>query len=104
MISGAQFFICIAQKPEKWENGNHYKKVTEYLEDSGKLIIFAADTNKYSINMLGIDTPHKPIEGKFADEIRDVVRRMSTGKLNESDKKMIRRSRKVLEKYDAVWK
>ena len=54
--------------------------------------------------MLGIDTPHKPIEGKFADEIRDVVRRMSTGKLNETDKKMIRRSRKVLEKYDAVWK
>ena len=74
------------------------------MEDSGKLIIFAADTNKYSINMLGIDTPHKPIEGKFADEIRDIVRRMSTGKLNETDKKMIRRSRKVLEKYDAVWK
>lgn len=56
------------------------------------------------LNMLGIDTPHKPIEGKFADEIRDIVRRMSTGKLNETDKKMIRRSRKVLEKYDAVWK
>lgn len=24
--------------------------------------------------MLGIDTPHKPVEGKFAEEIRDAVK------------------------------
>ena len=55
-------------------------------------------------SMLGIDSPHTPVEGKFADEIRETMRRMSTGNLNEADKKRIRRSRKVLEKYEAVWK
>ena len=53
--------------------------------------------------MLGIDTPHKPIEGKFAEEIREVVHRMSTGRLNEADKRRIRRSKKVLQRYNAVW-
>ena len=53
--------------------------------------------------MLGIDTPHVPVEGKFAEEIRATVRRVSTGRLNEEDKRRIRRSRKVLQNYDAVW-
>ena len=53
--------------------------------------------------MLGIDTPHVPVEGKFAEEIRATVHRMSTGRLNEADKRRIRRSRKVLQKFDTVW-
>ena len=53
--------------------------------------------------MLGIDTPHVPVEGKFAEEIRATIRRVSTGRLNEEDKRRIRRSRKVLQNYDAVW-
>ena len=53
--------------------------------------------------MLGINSPRTPIHGSFADEIRESVRRISTGQLNEEDKRRIRRSRKVLSKYEAVW-
>ena len=53
--------------------------------------------------MLGIDTPHVPVEGKFAEEIRATIRRVSSGRLNEADKQRIRRSRRVLKKFDAVW-
>lgn len=53
--------------------------------------------------MLGIDTPHKPVEGKFAEEIRDAVRRVTTRKLNDADKRRISRSRRILERFDAVW-
>ena len=53
--------------------------------------------------MLGIDSPHAPLEGKFAEEIRATVRRVCTGRLNEADKRRIRRSRKVLQRFDAVW-
>ena len=53
--------------------------------------------------MLGIDTPHTPVKGKFAEEIRETIRRVSTGCLSEADKRRLRRSRKVLQKYDAVW-
>ena len=54
-------------------------------------------------NMLGIDSPHVPVEGNFAEEIRATVQRVSTGRLNEADKRRIRRSRKILQKFDAVW-
>jgi hypothetical protein len=54
--------------------------------------------------MLGFDTPHKPIEGNFAKDIRETVRRVSTGNLNESDRKRLLRSRKVLKRYNAIWK
>ena len=53
--------------------------------------------------MLGIETPHVPVEGKFAEEIRATIRRVSSGRLNEADKQRIRRSRRVLKKFDAVW-
>jgi hypothetical protein len=58
--------------------------------------------NKKKI-MLGIDTPHKPVEGKFAEEIRDAVRRVTSKKLNDADKRRLRRSRRVLARFDAVW-
>ena len=53
--------------------------------------------------MLGIDTTHKPVEGKFAEEIRDAVRRVTSKKLNDADKRRLRRSRQVLARFDAVW-
>lgn len=53
--------------------------------------------------MLGIDTPHKPVEGKFAEEIRDAVLRVTSKKLNDADKRRLRRSRQVLARFDAVW-
>ena len=53
--------------------------------------------------MLGIDTPHKPVEGRFAEEIRDAVRRVTTKTLNDADKRRISRSRKILERFDSVW-
>lgn len=53
--------------------------------------------------MLGINSTREPIKGIFAEEIREGVRRISTGNLNEADKRKIRRSRKVLQKYEAVW-
>lgn len=56
-----------------------------------------------AISMLGIDSPHVPIEGKFAEEIRATVHRVSTGNLNETDKQRVRRSRKVLQNFDAIW-
>lgn len=54
--------------------------------------------------MLGFDTPHKPIEGKFANEIRETVRRVSTGNLNDCDRNRMARSSKVLKRYNAIWK
>ena len=53
--------------------------------------------------MLGINSTREPIKGIFAEEICEGVRRISTGNLNEADKRKIRRSRKVLQKYEAVW-
>ena len=53
--------------------------------------------------MLGIDTPHKPVEGRFAEEIREAVRRVTTKKLNDADRRRIRRTRKILDRFDAVW-
>ena len=53
--------------------------------------------------MLGIDSVHTPIQGSFADEIRESVRRITTGHLNEADRSRMRRSRKVLSRYEAVW-
>jgi hypothetical protein len=55
------------------------------------------------INMLGINSLRTPIQGTFADEIRESVHRVTTGHLNESDKSRMRRSRKVLSRYEAVW-
>ena len=54
--------------------------------------------------MLGIDAPQELIQGKFAKEIREAMQRMSTGKLNGTDKDKIQRSRNILKQFDAVWK
>ena len=72
------------------------------LEDSEIVRKFAGEKPFFK-NMLGIDTPHSPVGGKFAEEIRATIRRVSTGHLNEADKRRIRRSHHVLQKFDAVW-
>ena len=69
----------------------------------GKSSYLCADKQIIKTIMLGIDTPHKPVEGRFAEEIRDTVRRVTTRTLNDADKRRIRRSRKILERFDAVW-
>ncbi len=59
------------------------------LEDSEIVRKFAGEKQFFK-NMLGIDTPHSPVGGKFAEEIRATIRRVSTGHLNEADKRRIR--------------
>jgi hypothetical protein len=54
--------------------------------------------------MLGIESPRKPITGEFAKELREALVRARTGNLNQSEKEGIRRSERVLKKYNAVWK
>jgi len=54
--------------------------------------------------MLGIESPRRPITGQFAKELRESLVRARTGNLNESEKESVRRSEKVLRKYNAVWK
>ena len=54
--------------------------------------------------MLGLETPHKPLKGRFAKEFREALVRARTGNLNQSEKASVRRSEKVLSKYNAVWK
>jgi len=54
--------------------------------------------------MLGIESPRKPISGKFAKELREALIRARTGNLNQSEKESIRRSEKISRKYNAIWK
>ena len=56
------------------------------------------------IIMLGIESPRKPITGQFAKELREALMRARSGNLNQSEKESVRRSEKVLRKYNAVWK
>lgn len=55
-------------------------------------------------DMLGIESPRKPISGKFAKELREALVRARTGNLNQSEKESIRRSERISRKYNAVWK
>lgn len=54
--------------------------------------------------MLGIESPRKPISGKFAKELREALVRARTDNLNQSDKESIRRPERVSRKYNAIWK
>ena len=54
--------------------------------------------------MLGLESPHKPITGQFAKDIREALVRARTGNLNQSEKESIRRSEKISRKYNAIWK
>lgn len=60
--------------------------------------------NKYRQRiMLGFDTFREPIKDPFASQIRDVVRRISTGELNEYDNKVIEESKQRGSTYEVVW-
>lgn len=53
--------------------------------------------------MLGIDNKRPPIQEPFASQIRDVVRRITTGQLNQQDKQVIEDSEAIRRAYHAVW-
>lgn len=44
------------------------------------------------------------VSGKYAKELREKLERYRTGNFNEEDKRMIERSKKILNKYKAIWK
>ena len=71
--------------------------------ESQEFFVSLPQQTKEIETMLGIDTPHVPVQGKFAEEIRATMHRVSTGQLNDADKRRVRRSRKVLQNFDAVW-
>lgn len=54
--------------------------------------------------MLGIDNKRPPIQEPFASQIRDAVRRITTGQLNEHDRQVIKDSEEIRRAYHAVWK
>ena len=54
--------------------------------------------------MLGLETPHKPITGQFAKELREALVRARTGNLNQAEKESVRRTERVSRKHHAVWK
>ena len=53
--------------------------------------------------MLGFDTAREPIKEPFASQIRDVIRRISTGQLNENDIKVIEETEKRGSTYEVIW-
>ena len=81
------------------ESENKQRKIWKISE---KCLSLPQQTKEIE-TMLGIDTPHVPVQGKFAEEIRATMHRVSTGQLNDADKRRVRRSRKVLQNFDAVW-
>lgn len=57
------------------------------------------------IIMLGMDSKKTPlVTGSYAKEIREAVRRVQTGQLSETEKRIAARSAKICHEYDAVWK
>lgn len=55
--------------------------------------------------MLGMDSKETPVvTGSYAQEIREAVRRVQTGQLSETERKIAARSTKISHEYEAVWK
>lgn len=55
--------------------------------------------------MLGIDKKELPIvEGQYATAMREALRRVCLGELNNSDKEVEARSIKISQEYEVVWK
>ena len=54
--------------------------------------------------MLGIDSKELPVvEGQYATEMREALRRVRKGLLTDFDKKNEERSQRIKEKYDIIW-
>lgn len=54
--------------------------------------------------MLGIESKREPIKEPIASQIRDAVRRITMGRLNDEDKRIINESNEMKNKYHAIWK
>lgn len=54
--------------------------------------------------MLGIESNREPIKDPIASQIRDVVRRVVTGCLNDDDRRIIKESNERKNTYHAIWK
>lgn len=55
--------------------------------------------------MLGIDKNRPPvIEGKYAEEMREAIRRKYANQPSELDKQANARSKQIRSEYNAVWK
>jgi hypothetical protein len=55
--------------------------------------------------MLGIDKNRPPvIEGKYAEEMREAIRRKYANQPSELDKQANARSKQIKSEYNAVWK
>lgn len=55
--------------------------------------------------MLGIDNnAPAAVTGKYAEELREAIRRKYTNQPNESDRQASTRSEQIKSEYHAVWK
>ena len=54
--------------------------------------------------MLNINTKRELVTGSFAREIRERMRRIQSGKLNEDDLAEIRKHREIMKGVTVVWK
>lgn len=54
--------------------------------------------------MLGINEKRGLVTGSFAREIRERMRRIQSGKLNEKDLAEIRKHKQILKDVTVVWK
>ena len=52
--------------------------------------------------MLGIDTTQPRVTGHYAKAMRSAAVRVNTHKLNVSDKRILERSKKILQEYQVV--
>lgn len=54
--------------------------------------------------MLGMNSKRMLVSGKFADEIRERIRRIQAGQLTERDFEEIRKGREAIKNVSIVWK
>lgn len=54
--------------------------------------------------MLGMNSKRMLVSGKFADEIRERIRRIQAGQLTERDLEEIRKGREAIKNVSIVWK
>lgn len=54
--------------------------------------------------MFGVESNREPIKEPDASQIRDVVRRIATGCLNDEDRRIINESNEMKRRYHAIWR
>ena len=53
--------------------------------------------------MLGIEKINVVIKEPFASQIREKLKRYRNNELTEEERKQVEKSKKILEKYNAIW-